>query len=249
MNLCEFFKSLLSEIQGIVAFLESHRLIRNYFSVSILYHCSANNAFQFLLKWLVSEFLSCASATLFVLIIFIIIVIDVVSTWRGRLILPISQVVNSCECLCRINPYTTCAHKTRHFFLKLLFRTLYCNYFHTLSIIMLSVDMNWYHIFWKFACLAFFFMASEKQIMHKFLHFSTKEEVLHTVSTQEVLERVVAVASSSTSICIDMFSNKPISIRIFLIIQKKTSHLNVNVVNIEWIFTLLWCYSSWWKST
>ena len=76
-------------------------------------------------------------------------------------------------------------------------------------------------------------MASEKQIMHNFLHFSTKEEVLHTVSTQEVLERVVAVASSSASICIDIFPNKPISIRIFLIIQKKTSHLNVNVVNIE----------------
>ena len=86
MNLGKFFKLLLSQMQGIVGFSESHRLNRKYLSVSIVLHCSANNAFQFLLKWLLSEVLQCASARLIMLIIFIIIVTDVVCTWRGRIL-------------------------------------------------------------------------------------------------------------------------------------------------------------------
>ena len=62
-------------------------------------------------------------------------------------------------------------------------------------------------------------MAPEKQIMHNFLHFLTKQEVLNTGPTQEVLERVVIIAPSSTSICVDMFSSKPISVCIFLIVD------------------------------
>ena len=37
-------------------------------------------------------------------------------------------------------------------------------------------------------------------------------EVLYTGSTQEILERVVAVVSSSTLICVNMFSSKPTSV-------------------------------------
>ena len=83
MNLREFLKLLLRQMQGIVSFSKSHRLNRNYFSLSILLYCSANNSFRFLLKWLASEFLPCASARLNMPIIFIITVIDVVCAWRG----------------------------------------------------------------------------------------------------------------------------------------------------------------------
>ena len=79
MNLCEFFKLLLSKMQV-------HRLNRNYFSVSILLHSSGNNAFRFLLKWLIKEFLLCASVRLIMLIIFIITAIDVVCIWQGRIL-------------------------------------------------------------------------------------------------------------------------------------------------------------------
>ena len=58
-------------------------------------------------------------------------------------------------------------------------------------------------------------MAPEKQRMRNFFPFSTNGEVLKTGSTQEVLERVVAVVSSSTSICVEMFSRKPISVCTF----------------------------------
>ena len=73
-------------------------------------------------------------------------------------------------------------------------------------------------------------MAPEK-VMPNYLPFLTKREVLNSGSTQEVLEMVVAVASSSTSIFVDIFSSKLISVCIFLIIENKTSHLNVNVVS------------------
>ena len=56
-----------------------------------------------------------------------------------------------------------------------------------------------------------FFVAPKKQIIHNFLPFSTKMEVLYTGSTQEILERVVAVVSS-TLICVNMFSSKPTSV-------------------------------------
>ena len=39
-----------------------------------------------------------------------------------------------------------------------------------------------------------------------------KRVVLNTGSTIEVLERVAAVASLSTSICVDMFSTNPFSV-------------------------------------
>ena len=82
-------------------------------------------------------------------------------------------------------------------------------------------------------------MAQEKQIMHNFLPFMTKGEVLKASSTQEVFERVVTAAPSSISIFVDMISSKSISVCIFLIIEKKTSHLNINLVSNDLILTLL----------
>ena len=63
------------------------------------------------------------------------------------LILLISTVVHSCKCFFRIRPYATCANKTPHFSSNLLLCTFYCNFVHTKSIIILSVDMNWYQLY------------------------------------------------------------------------------------------------------
>ena len=82
-------------------------------------------------------------------------------------------------------------------------------------------------------------MAPEKQIMHNFLPFLRKGEVLNTGSTEEFLERIVALAPSSTSISIDMFSSKPASVCIFLFIEKKTSHLNVKLIRNDRILILV----------
>ena len=113
MNLREFFKLLLSQMQGIVGFSENHCLNRNYFSVSILLHCSTNNAFRFLLKWLISEF--------FPVLLRGWLCWSYLSSyhhcdWRylyikrqnlELFVLLISQAVNSCKCLFRISPYMT----------------------------------------------------------------------------------------------------------------------------------------------
>ena len=56
--------------------------------------------------------------------------------------------------------------------------------------------------------------------MHNFI-----PGVLNAGSAQEVLERVEAIALSSTWICFDMFPNKPIPVCILLIIEKNTSSL------------------------
>ena len=50
----------------------------------------------------------------------------------------------------------------------------------------------------------------------QFPPFLTKGEVRNSGSIQKAFERVAAVALSSTTICVDMFSCKPISVCIFV---------------------------------
>ena len=47
-------------------------------------------------------------------------------------IFPISLVVNSCKCLCKIDPYMTCAHKTPPF------APVYCFKHFTVAMFILS---------------------------------------------------------------------------------------------------------------
>ena len=47
-------------------------------------------------------------------------------------IFPISLVVNSCKCLCKIDPYMTCAHKTPSF------APVYCFKHFTVTMFILS---------------------------------------------------------------------------------------------------------------
>ena len=98
MNLCKFFKLLLSQMQRIVNFSESHRLNRNYFSVIILLQRSTNNTFRFLLigKWI---FTKCFSKVNYADHVYHHCNWHCVYMKRQNLellILPTSLVVNSC---------------------------------------------------------------------------------------------------------------------------------------------------------
>ena len=65
---------------------------------------------------------------------------------------------------------------------------------------------------------------------------------------KNVLESAAAMAPSSTSNCVDIFSCKPISVYLFIYHRKEDFALNVINVNIAgnfWILILLCCYSVW----